>query len=88
MYGPYDHGWMFSGAGMLIGGLWMLLMWGVPLLVVLALLKYLFTKTQRHDDRDSGAGGTSALEILKQAYARGDISREEYLRKRDDLLEK
>lgn len=94
MYGPYYHGWMFGGSGMLIGGLWMLLMWGVPLLVILALLKYLFARTPRRDDRDGGAGGaggtsaTTALDILKQAYARGDISREEYLRKRDDLLEK
>ena len=43
MYGPYTHGWMFDdGFGMLFGGVWMLLMWGIPLLVVIALLKYLF----------------------------------------------
>jgi uncharacterized membrane protein len=28
----------------------------------------------------------TALELLDEAYARGEIAREEYLRKRDDLL--
>ena len=28
----------------------------------------------------------TALDLLDEAYARGDITREEYLRKRDDLL--
>jgi uncharacterized membrane protein len=28
----------------------------------------------------------TALDLLDEAYARGDIAREEYLRKRDDLL--
>ncbi|MBS0330117.1 MAG: SHOCT domain-containing protein, partial [Proteobacteria bacterium] len=28
------------------------------------------------------------LDILKESYARGDLSRDEYLQKRDDLLEK
>lgn len=91
MYGPYDHGWMFGGGGMLIGGLWMLLMWGVPLLVILALLKYLFAKPRgpgERVDKPQQPQTASALDLLKEAYARGDISREEYLQKRDDLLEK
>lgn len=30
----------------------------------------------------------TALDLLDEAYARGDIAREEYLRKRDDLLKR
>lgn len=88
MYGPYHHGWMFDGGGMLIGGLWMLLMWGVPLLVILALLKYLFGRSSSHRDqteKPTKPAQKSALDLVKEAYARGDISREEYLQKRDDL---
>lgn len=35
---------------------------------------------QRHDK--------TALELLDQSYARGEITREEYLRKRDDLRQR
>ena len=88
MYGPYEHAWMFGGgAGLMFGGLWMLLMWGIPLLVIVALLKYLLGKP--HADRSADAPTRkTALDILKEAYARGDISREEYLQKRDDLVDK
>lgn len=30
----------------------------------------------------------TALDLLDEAYARGDIAREEYLRRRDDLLKR
>lgn len=30
--------------------------------------------------------GKTALELLDEAYARGEIGREEYLRKREDLM--
>ena len=88
MYGPYGHAWMFDGgAGLFLGGLWMLLMWGMPVLVIVALLKYLLGKP-RADRSADAAPGKAALDILKESYARGDISREEYLQKRDDLADK
>ncbi len=74
--------------GMGWGWLWMLLFWLVPLLVVIALgaaaIKYLFSGGTRpgaaaHNER------SRALELLEERYARGDINREEYLQKRDDL---
>jgi putative membrane protein len=89
MYGPYDHAWMFSsGTGMAFGGLWMILIWAIPLLVIFVLLKYLFSKPRDGGIRDDAPARRMPLDILKEAYARGDISREEYLQKRDDLLEK
>lgn len=86
MYGygyGYDHPWM------LVGWLWMGLLWLIPVLLLFALVKYLFGKTRQGGPapREEKTEKT-ALDILKEAYARGEISRDEYLRKRDDLLEK
>lgn len=76
MYG-FQHGdWMFGG------WLMMLLIWLLPFLLLFVGLKYWLGRP------DSPSAGTSALEILDQAYARREISREEYLQKRADLREK
>lgn len=73
MYG-YDHGvWMFGG------WLGMLLIWLVPIILLLAAIKYLTTGSK------SGKHGKTSLEILEEAYARGEIGRDEFLQKRDDL---
>jgi putative membrane protein len=89
MYGPYNHEWMFDGGfGMLFVGLWMILVWGIPLLLAVALLKYLFAKSRGKADFNGAPEQKAPLDILKEAYARGEIGRDEYLQKRDDLLEK
>ena len=89
MFGPYNHGWMFDGGvGMLFGGLWMILLLVVPLLLLAVLLKYLFTKPRGSGDQQGAPEMQTPLDVLKTAYARGEISREEYLQKRDDILEK
>lgn len=89
MYGPFNHGWMFEGGvGMLFGAFWMILMWGIPFLLIIALLKYLFAKPRGTDEREARPEQKTPLDILKESYARGEIGRDEYLQKRDDLLEK
>lgn len=89
MYGPYNHGWMFDGGfGMLFGGLWMILLLVVPLVLLAVLLKYLFSKPRRNGGVQDEPARPTPLDVLKEAYARGEISREEFLQKRDDLLEK
>ena len=73
MYG-FDHGvWMFGG------WLMMLLIWLIPFLVLFVGLKYLLGRS------GPPTTGKSALDILDETYARREISREEYLQKRDDL---
>jgi putative membrane protein len=61
------------------GGLWMLLIWLIPILLVVWAFRAFGTR--------SGGGGReeSALDILDKEYARGRIDREEYLRRRKDL---
>jgi putative membrane protein len=75
-------GWEWTLGGGLFMGLGMLLMWVVPIGLLVALVVYLNNqgKTTKQSER--------AIDILENAYARGEISREEFLQKRDDLLGK
>lgn len=71
MYG-FDH------FGMGFGGLGMVLVWAVPFILLVLVI--------RHFLGDKGARrGKSALDILEARYARGEIDREEYLKRRSDL---
>lgn len=85
MYGTEHGGWMFGGGGagwMMFGWLWMILVVLVPILLLAALIKYLL------GSKNAGATKTprqTALDILDEAYARGEIIRDEYLQKRADL---
>lgn len=72
MYG-YEH------IGMAWGGLWMLLIWIVPILLVVLFIRH-FT-----DERDVKSVQI-AQEILEARYARGAIDQEEYLKHRADLV--
>jgi len=63
-------------------GLGMLLVWLVPIGLIAALAVYLINQNK------SPKTPERAIDILEKAYARGEISREEFLQKRDDLLGK
>jgi len=80
MYGyghGYDHmGWMAGG------WLLMALTWLVPVGLVAALVFYLLRGVK------PGATTRTPLDIVEEAYARGEISREEFLQKREDLQRK
>ncbi|MCP5279722.1 MAG: SHOCT domain-containing protein [Thiobacillus sp.] len=72
MYG-FDHYGMGWG-----GGLGMILVWVVPLILLFLVIRYFLG--------DKGEGRSrSALEILEERYARGEVDREEYLKRRADL---
>ena len=67
------------GWGMGFGWVFMLLFWGLILLGLAALVKWLWSANT------GGAQPKSALEILQERYARGEIDREEYERIKRDL---
>ena len=90
MYG-WDHGgWMFGEGGgwMIFGWLWMAFMWLIPVLLLFALAKYLFSGPKSGTTSVKDETRWIALDILDETYARGEITREEYLQKREDLNKK
>jgi uncharacterized membrane protein len=56
--------------------------------MIIALLKYLLGKPSGKGESEAGSEPKAPLDILKEAYARGEIGRNEPLRKRQDLLHK
>ncbi len=79
MYG-LDWGW----GGWLLGGLMMLLFWGGFIALVFFAIRA-FAGNGRQNQLP-GAGST-ALDILKKRYARGEVSKEEYEAIRQDLAD-
>ena len=70
------------GWWMVFGGIWMVVFWGLIIAVVVLGIKKL---TERGG---SGSGGTERrdpLEIAKERYARGEISKEEFEQIKKDL---
>lgn len=75
---------MEYGIGWGISWLWMFLFWLIPILLVSVAIKYLFSSRSPVAE-ESREAKNKALEMLEERYARGEINREEFLQKRDDL---
>lgn len=79
---PQEWGWTMHpmwgmwGIGMM---LMMFVFWGVVIVGIVLAIRWLMT--QSRDPRMTD----SALDILRQRYARGDISKEEFEAKKKDL---
>ena len=73
MNGMENFGWGFG-----FGWIFMVIFWGLIIVGVFALIRWLATPA---GDR----GGKTALDILEQRYARGELERKEYEQKRKDL---
>lgn len=73
MWYPEGMGWW-----MLFGGVWMFLFWGG----LIALIVWGITKLTRGENPTPKH---NALDIARERYARGDISREEFDRLKKDL---
>ncbi|HET7909971.1 MAG TPA: SHOCT domain-containing protein [Nitrospira sp.] len=79
---PYDWGW---GMHPMMWGAWgfgmmlmMILFWGLVIVGIVMGIRWLMREGQeRRSD--------SALEILRQRYARGEINKEEFEAKKKDL---
>lgn len=76
MFGGMNGGW-----GMGFGGPFMILFWIVVIVGVVVLVKWVLDQSSA----DKGSRDKSALEILRERYAHGEINREEYEQKRRDL---
>ena len=82
-YGTWQmmHDWnMWGGGGMLFGPLAMILWLAVLVAIIVALVRWL---------GGTGGGaersGRSARDILDERYARGEIDRDEYVRRKQDI---
>ena len=73
---------MGSWWGMGFGWISMILFWGLVILAIAALAKWLM--------QQPSSGGSprdkTPLQILQERYARGEIDRQEYEQKRQDLM--
>jgi len=70
----------YGGSMMLGGGLGMLLVWLVPIALVIWLVSSWVKRPGQ------GSSETTALEILRERYARGDIGQDEFERMKHDIV--
>ena len=76
-YEGYGMGWHW------LGWIGMAFFWLIPILLVVAVVKYLMGDRRSNATEDEKK--PDALAVLEERYARGEVGREEYLQKRDDL---
>lgn len=72
--------WGGWGWGMGFGWIFMILFWALVILGIVALAKWLYSAGNL-----GGNASKRPLDILKERYARGEITRDEYQRTRRDL---
>jgi putative membrane protein len=72
--------WWGDGMGwwMVLGGLWMLIFWGLVIWLIVWGIK-------KVTESGKGSGGKSPLDIAKDRYARGEISKAEFEQIKKDL---
>ena len=77
MYNYFDQmfGWGFGG------GIMMIVVWVAVVLFVVWLVKELRSESRKDSDQSK-----TALDILKERYAKGEINRQEFEEKKKDLV--
>lgn len=74
-----DYGWGWSW-GMGFGWLFMVIFWILVILGIVYLIKFIAGGTKKEEKEET------ALGIIKKRYARGEITKEEFDRIKDDLM--
>ncbi|HEX9625568.1 MAG TPA: SHOCT domain-containing protein [Acidiferrobacterales bacterium] len=67
-----------DGWGWGMGGLQMVLFWGVIIVALVLAVKWIASS-------NAGSRGSTALETLKERYARGEIDKDEFEQRKRDL---
>ncbi len=86
---PRGHmwGWMMGDWGMgWFGMIFMLLFWVLVIAGIVFLIRSLVQSKGGRDRSDVGTG-SQAMDILKQRYARGEISKDEFESMKKEILE-
>lgn len=73
--------WHDMSGGWGMGWIFMVLVWGLIIAGIVVLVKWLMTQSSI----GQGPPNKTAMEILQERYARGEIDRNEYEQKRRDL---
>ncbi|MCK9188103.1 SHOCT domain-containing protein [Acidithiobacillus sp.] len=82
---PYMMGGFFNGYGW-VGSAFMVLFWVLLCLLIFAIAAGVVFLVQAFTDRGiRGGEKNTALDVLHERYARGEIGRDEYLERRRDL---
>jgi len=68
---PYGHG---AGWGWMIGGLMMVVFWGVVIIGIVALFRAASNRGGGAESRDK----ETPVEILRRRYAAGELSKEQF----------
>jgi putative membrane protein len=87
MYMHGDWGHMMGWGGMMFAGIGMLLFWGIVIVLVVLLVRGYMGGSPSHLLPRSSRSGSTALDILKERYAKGEISKEEYQERKKTLAE-
>jgi putative membrane protein len=72
----WDYGW---GMGFGLGWFTMIIFWALLILVIVYLVKIIAGSPKKGDKEET------AIDILKKRYAKGEISKEEFDKIKDDL---
>jgi putative membrane protein len=78
MMGEWGMGWF--------GGIFMIIFWVFIIVGVVFLIKWLVHSPKAHSSPGLTDNSASALDILKERYARGEIKKQEFEEKKKDLL--
>jgi len=78
-YMMHDYGW---GMGFGFGWIFTILFWILIILVIVYLIRTIVGGTKKYEKEET------ALDILNKRYARGEITREEFEKIKEDIYRK